>query len=138
MKIEFPLYIAIDPTPLSEIVDVGFEVRDFADLENMILGRSLAKSTTATANYQNRNPTPYTTKAEAREDAQARLDKRDGVGPWVPLSTLRPGAVFATKAGDRGVVHGGTAPDGLVRVVLLTNGGEETLYGHASVREVRV
>jgi hypothetical protein len=100
-KIEFPLWVVIDPTPVSEMVDVVWEVRNFANLENVLIGG---------ARLQGRNPVLYTDGIAAHADAADRLRKRDGKPEWVPLSSLRPGAVFEAQSGWRGVKTADEAP----------------------------
>lgn len=84
-KIEFPLYMAIDPTPKSVLNDVCVEISDFSDLENMFLGLSQLTS----RGYQARNPALYTARGGAEADARARLDARDAA------KTTSPTALFA-------------------------------------------
>ena len=103
--IAFPLWIVIDPTPVSEMVDVVWEVRNFANLENVIIGGGMANRT-----LQGRNPALYTDGISAHADGAERLRKRDGTPEWVPLSSLRPGAVFEAKTGWRGVRTADEAP----------------------------
>jgi site-specific DNA-methyltransferase (adenine-specific)/modification methylase len=59
---------------------------------------------------QGRNPALYTDGIAAHADGAERLRKRDGTPEWVPLSSLRPGAVFEAKTGWRGVKTADEAP----------------------------
>lgn len=130
MKLEFPLWLVLDPGPTSELADVRWQARDFTDLENAIIGTHIA----GRPGYQTRSPALYTDEAEATRDAQARLDARDGKRPWISLSGLRPGAVFETKVGDKGTKIAMLA-DGRVGWIDV-NGVRHYATGSVLVREV--
>jgi hypothetical protein len=134
MKIEFPLYLVIDPGPTSEMADVCNEIRDFANLENAIIGTHMARWPA----YQTRNPALYTDKAEAEQDGRARLAQRDAeaAAAWVPLSGLRPGAVFVTKGGTKAVKTAYTYDYGGEQCVLL-DGAFAGEFGHFVASNVR-
>lgn len=130
--VTFPLWIVIDPTPVSEMVDVVWEVRNFASLENVIIGGSMAKRT-----LQDRNPAIYTDGISAHADGATRLRKRDGAPEWAPLSSLRPGAVFEAKTGWRGVRTADESPAGdIVWCADLGDGKRVQAGGGDLVKEI--
>jgi hypothetical protein len=95
MKIEFPMWLVVDPTPVSELRDVVWTFEDFAQMERVLRGGDRVEA---------RGPVLYTDHAEAEHDARARIAVRDAAKApeWVPLSALRPGAIFETREGRRG------------------------------------
>lgn len=131
-KIEFPLWIVIDPTPVSEMVDIVWEERDFAHMEDGFLGRGMCNRT-----LQGRNPVLYTDGIAAHADAADRLRKRDGKPEWVPLSSLRAGAVFEAQTGWRGVKTADEAPEnGIVWCADLGDGRRVRANGDDLVKEI--
>lgn len=128
--VTFPLWIVIDPTPVSEMADVVWEARSFASLENVIIGGSMAKRT-----LQDRNPAIYTDGISAHADGATRLRKRDGAPEWAPLSSLRPGAVFEAKTGWRGARMIAETGD-MIECVDLGNGHRVQAGGGDLVKEI--
>lgn len=130
--IAFPLWLVIDPTPVSELADVVWEARNFASLENIIIGGGMANRT-----LQGRSPALYTDGIAAHADGEERLRKRDGTPEWVPLSSLRPGAVFEAKSGWRGVRTADEAPaQGIVWCADLGDGKRVQAGGSDLVKEI--
>lgn len=131
-KIEFPLWIVIDPTSASQAGDIVLEMRDFAHLEDVIAGGAMANRT-----LQGRNPTLYTDGIAAHAGAADRLRKRDGKPEWVPLSSLRPGTVFEAQSGWRGVKTADEAPAlGIAWCTELGNGKRVQTHIGTIVKEI--
>ena len=66
------LWVVCDPTPVSEIGDILFEASP-NHLANYIVGTAMHSR-----DWESRRHTLYAAEAPAREDAEARLAKRDG------------------------------------------------------------
>jgi hypothetical protein len=130
MKIEFPLYLVIDPTPDSELTDIVWTFRDFAQMERIL---------TSGTPLQARDGAFYTDIEEAERDGVARIVARDRAkeAEWVPLSTLRLGAIFETKSGKRGV-HVDPGLPGKSGVAWLNSGRVEPIAGETLVRACKV
>lgn len=131
-KIEFPLWIVIDPTSASQAGDIVLEMRDFAHLEDVVVGRGLSGKPLLA-----RNPVLYTDGIAAHADGAGRLRKRDGKPEWVPLSSLRPGAVFEAQSGWRGVKTADEVPtNGIVWCADLGDGKRVQANGADLVKEI--
>ena len=74
MKLE-KIWMVTDPTPVSELADVLWET-DVIDLMHWVIG-SMAFHNCPTCRKGIETLTLYTEEAEAREDAESRLQKRD-------------------------------------------------------------
>jgi hypothetical protein len=94
MKIEFPMWLVVDPTPVSELRDVVWTFEDFPQMERVLRGGDPVEA---------RNPVLYNNAEEAEHDGLARIMGRDAAkdADWIPLADLRPGAIFETKDGVR-------------------------------------
>ena len=73
MKLE-KIWMVTDPTPVSELADVLWET-DVIDLMHWVIGSMAFHNCTCRKGIE--TPTLYTEEAEAREDAESRLQKRE-------------------------------------------------------------
>lgn len=71
MRLTFPLYLVIDPTPVSELADVLVQLDSFSHLERCAIGGAHLESL-----FGERGAVLYTDEAEAAADAAARLAAR--------------------------------------------------------------
>lgn len=83
------IWVVIDPSPVSEMLDVLFETT-VAELPLYVIG-------TGAAQWRKENTTLYTEEAEARRDAEARMAKeKKPASPYrrSPADRVEPGYTY--------------------------------------------
>lgn len=125
MKIEFPLWLVTDPNQFEGLTDICPRFDNFGQMERFIEATMCPDGAL------------YTTEAEALADAQARLDARDG-STWVPLSELRPGAVFETRGDVLAAKSACYYDNGACKCILLASGEWAQFHNATLVRERKV